>query len=62
MYAIDTETQDLGLDPIEPLEGGLVGWDLCRSDWRPGQGEERQRHIAGTAEIAQAHPFVQVAV
>ncbi len=34
--AIDTQTQNLGLDPSEPVKSDLVRRDLARSDWRPG--------------------------
>lgn len=34
--AVYAKTQNLGLDPIKPVECGLVRWDLARSYGRPG--------------------------
>ena len=58
--AINTDTQDLGIDPIEPVESDLVRWDLTRSYRRPGQGEESDRHITATAVFTQTHALAQV--
>ena len=44
--AVNGETQDLGLHPIEPVEQRLVRRDLRRSDGRPGKGEKCQDDIA----------------
>lgn len=43
--AVNADTQDLGIDPIEPVQTGLVGWDLARSYGGPGQREKGQYHI-----------------
>ncbi len=43
--AVDAQTQDLGLDPIEPVKCSLVRRDLARSDRRPGQWEEGQDQV-----------------
>jgi hypothetical protein len=61
-YAIYAEAQNLGLDPIEPVENCLVGWDLARSDRRPSQREEYQHHVLLPGEIAQANFVTKVAV
>jgi hypothetical protein len=59
--AVNTQTQDLGLDPIKPVDVGLVRRDLARSDWRPGQGEEGQHNVAFAEVIAQAYHVFLVA-
>jgi hypothetical protein len=52
-YAVDADAQNLGMDPIEPVEHCLVRWDLVCSYWCPGQREESQDDIAAPAKIAQ---------
>jgi hypothetical protein len=61
-YAVNAEAQNLGLDPIEPVESGLVGWDLACSNRRPGQGEKGQYDVAYPAIIAQTDGLPQMAV
>jgi hypothetical protein len=61
MVAVNADAQNLGLDPFEPFQSDLVRRDLAGSYRCPGQGEERQDHIAAPAEIAQAHPRILVA-
>lgn len=51
--AVYTDAQNLGMDPIKPVECGLVRWDLVRSDWRPGQREKHQHDITFPPVIAQ---------
>jgi hypothetical protein len=50
--AVNTDAQDLGMDPIKPVQLGLVGWDLARSYRRPGQREKYQHYIAAPAVAA----------
>ena len=45
VFAVNTETQDLGLDPFEPGQCGLVRWDSTRSDGGPGQRKEGQDNL-----------------
>lgn len=45
MLAINTDTQDLGVDPFEPLQLDLVRGDLACSDRGPGQWKEDQSNI-----------------
>ena len=35
-HTINAETQNLGLKPLEPVQGGLVRGNLTRSDRGPG--------------------------
>jgi hypothetical protein len=58
--AVNADTQDLGLDPIEPVECGLVGWDLARSYGRPGKREKGQNHIAFSMVVAQPDGLSEV--
>lgn len=55
MFAIDADTQNLGIYPLEPVEGDLVRGDLRRSYGRPGQGEERQDNVFTPQKVAQAN-------
>ena len=52
---VNTDTQDLGIYPVEPVESDLVRRDLGSSDGSPGQREESQNHISPAEVIAQAH-------
>jgi hypothetical protein len=59
--AVNAETQNLGLDPIEPVKLGLVRWDLAGSYGCPGQWEENQSNIALSQVIVQVDALPQVA-
>lgn len=52
MLAIYRDTQDLGIYPLEPIQGDLVRGDLRRSYRRPGEWKERQHNIFLTVKIA----------
>jgi hypothetical protein len=45
VLTVYTDTQNLGIYPLEPIQGDLVGGDLRSSDWRPGQWEESDENI-----------------
>ncbi len=60
--AVYAETQNLGLDPFEPVQRGLVRRDLARSDGGPGQREEGQDDVLLAAIVAQAHRAPVVAL
>ena len=60
MLTVYTDTQDLGIHPIEPVKSDLVRGDLGCSDWRPGQGEEGQDDVLLSQVIAQAGLFPQM--
>jgi hypothetical protein len=60
MLAINAYTQNLGVDPFEPLSIDLVRRDLARSYRSPGQGEEDQSDIFPAQIIAQPYSLFQV--
>jgi hypothetical protein len=52
VVTIYADTQNLGIEPIEAVEGDLIRWDLRRSYRRPGQGEESNDEVFLAAETA----------
>lgn len=55
--AVYTQTQDLGLDPGEPVKSDLVRRDLSRSDGGPGEREESQHNITFAEIVSQTNFF-----
>ena len=52
--------QDLDIQSRKLGDLSLVRRDLVRSDWRPGEGKERQNHgLPG--EVAERHVLVKMA-
>jgi hypothetical protein len=60
MLAVYTDTQNLGIYPVEPVEGDLVRRDLGSSDGSPGQGEESQEDVLLAQVITQTGDFAQM--
>jgi hypothetical protein len=60
--AVNAETQNLGLHPIEPVECDLVRWNLRRSDRGPGEREKRQHDIALATIVTQSNGLLQMAL
>jgi hypothetical protein len=50
-----TQTQDLGLDPGEPVKSDLIRRDLSRSDRGPGKREESQHNVTFSEIVPQAN-------
>jgi hypothetical protein len=55
MFAVNADTQNLGIYPLEPVESDLVGGDLRRSYGGPGHREEGQDNIFAPKKITQAN-------
>jgi hypothetical protein len=55
IFTVYGDTQDLGINPLEPVQRDLVRGDLRRSYGRPGQGEESYDGIFSAQVIAQAN-------
>ena len=56
---INAYAQNLGIQSLELALVGFVRWDLARSDWCPGFGEEHQNNIPA-AIITELDFFVQM--
>lgn len=54
MLAVNTDTQDLGIDPVKPVESDLVRRDLAASYGGECQWEKSDRHVLLAAKITQA--------
>jgi hypothetical protein len=59
---VNADAQNLGSDPVKPIKAGLVGRDLARSYWRPGEWIKDQDDCLFTQVIAQANLSLKMAL